>query len=34
VEDGEERAGHGAEGEEALGEVADALFDDVVDDAG
>jgi len=34
VEDDEEGAGHGAEGEEALGEVADSLFDDVVDDTG
>ncbi|KAJ8105878.1 hypothetical protein OPT61_g9914 [Boeremia exigua] len=30
VQDDEERAGHGAEGEEALGEVGDALLDDVV----
>jgi len=33
VQDDEERAGHGAEGEEALSEVGDALFDDVVNDA-
>ncbi|KAF7552254.1 hypothetical protein G7046_g7464 [Stylonectria norvegica] len=29
VDDDEERAGHGAEGEEALGEVGDALLDDM-----
>lgn len=34
VQDDEEGAGHGAEGEEALGEVGEALLDDVVDDAG
>lgn len=33
VQDDEEGAGHGAEGEEALGEVGEALLDDVVDDA-
>jgi hypothetical protein len=34
VEDDEEGARHGAEGEEALSEVADALLDDMVDYAG
>lgn len=34
VEDDEEGSAHGAEGEEALGEIGDALFDYVVDDAG
>ena len=34
VEDDEERTGHGSEGEEALCEVGDALFDDVVDFCG
>ena len=33
VQNNEQRAGHGAQGHEALGEVADALFDDVVGDA-
>jgi hypothetical protein len=30
----EQRASHGTEGEEALSQIADALLDDVVDNAG
>jgi hypothetical protein len=30
----EQRASHGAEGEEALSKIADALLDDMVDNAG
>lgn len=33
MQDNKQRAGHGAQGHEALGEVADALLDDVVGDA-
>lgn len=33
MQDAEEWAGHGAESQEALSEVGDALFDDVVNDA-